>query len=214
MLARRLWSVPGLDLTVCIANFNDNYEDCFMVSRSAADRGCFMTSCYTSHKISDSESIPDRGRRALTSSNRWWKADTPGTVLSVSLASGGERSVRVHRVSKLVSGDKLSTHHGQKGVVKLVRDEDMPWGVGSLGDIVHFDLIMALSSVVNRVTLGQCDEMREAMLRIGLATESSLDLACEAVLYDGKTGVVIERPTGSGQGVVPVRATIHLFKIN
>lgn len=50
---------------------------------------------------------------------------------------------------------------------------------------------MALSSVVNRVTLGQCDELKEAMASIGLMTSKDIELACEATLYDGRSGEVI-----------------------
>lgn len=77
------WSIPGMELTVCVANFNDNYEDSFMVSRSLADRGCFMTSCTTSHKIRDDEVIPDRGYKANTVPNKWWKADDEVYCLSL-----------------------------------------------------------------------------------------------------------------------------------
>lgn len=89
-------------------------------------------------------------------------------------------------------------------MVKLVRQEDMPWGVDSNGRTVQFDLVMA------RMTLGQYDELRQAMLRVGLVTADNIDLGCEATLYDGKTGVVIERAVGSGSGVVPVRASYRI----
>jgi len=35
--------IPGMDVMVCFANFNQNYEDAIMVSKGAAERGMFQS---------------------------------------------------------------------------------------------------------------------------------------------------------------------------
>ncbi|KNZ62517.1 RNA polymerase Rpb2, domain 6 family protein [Puccinia sorghi] len=58
-----------------------------------------------------------------------------------------------------VTGNKLATPHGQKGVMYIMEENKMPVGVLDSADEIEFDIIMSLSSVVNRQTLGQYFEM-------------------------------------------------------
>ena len=175
--------IPGEDLVVCFANFNDTNEDSIMMSKSAADRGLFAHMAYSSHVIKNSERIPNDGEYANINDHRWWKCysrnidvvttpekyaksrhfvsggDGRGKVISRSVTQTGEISVKVLRYSTPVTGDKLASGHGQKGVIKLIDESDMPWGIDENCEPIKFDIIISLSSIVNRVTIGQYYEM-------------------------------------------------------
>lgn len=158
-----VFSLPGEDICICYANFNYNYEDCIMINKSSADKGLFAYTAVSSHLVSPRETIPAVGVVINTSDYRWWKADVPGTVLSVTKNVGGDISITMSRSCELVTGDKLATQHGQKGVAYLMAAEDMPWGIDNKGNDVMFDAVMAVSSLTNRVTMGQYYETQQSM---------------------------------------------------
>lgn len=78
-------------------------------------------------------------------------------MISSSLAENGERQVKVRSYSQLLTGDKISTTHGQKGVVRIMDQGDLPIIVDKGCNMVT-DLYMAVSSVTSRQTLGQVFE--------------------------------------------------------
>lgn len=133
------------------------------------------------------------GRRCAT------HPDGSGTVVSATKTASGQLSVKVLRFSQPVTGDKLATYHGQKGVIKIWPDEDMPWGHDSNGNVVRFDMVMSLSSVTNRLTLGQYYEMVSGATAAGEGRRIVVK-PCDAVyghseteIYDGRTGQCVDR---------------------
>ncbi|KAI0435556.1 hypothetical protein F4803DRAFT_557869 [Xylaria telfairii] len=113
--------------------------------------------------------------------------------------ASGQVSVKMLRFSCPVTGDKVATGHGQKGVIKLWEQEEMPWGVDNHGQPIYFDIVVALSSIVNRLTVGEYYEMvsgaNSAMSgrRLVVNPYAYHNEHKETVLYDGRTGKMIER---------------------
>lgn len=237
--------IPGEDLVVAFANFNDTNEDSIMISKSAAERGLYSHMAYSKHLINSNETVPEIGGYANIYDNRWWKSysqrqDAPptdhkidgrkdsmqpllaggdgrGKIMSKSSTDSGQLSVKVLRYSTPVTGDKLATGHGQKGVVKWISDENMPWGIDDMGQPIKFDIVVALSSISNRLTTGQYYEMvagakaaregRRVVIQPGQYTDEHM----ETVLYDGISGDIIERVDDTGD--IPVLASWGIYRV-
>lgn len=86
--------------------------------------------------------------------NEFLQAETVEVKFSKHLTASGDLSVKVLRYSTVSTGDKLATGHGQKGMVKPIPEYDMPWGVDERGEMLRFDIVVALSSISNRLTAG------------------------------------------------------------
>ena len=237
--------IPGEDLVVAFANFNDTNEDSIMISQSAADRGLFSHMAYSKNLVNSNEIIPEVGKYANIYENRWWKSysqrqhsppvtqnfpdrkdsiepllaggDGRGKIMSKASTDSGQISVKVLRYSTPVTGDKFATGHGQKGVIKRTRDQDMPWGTDDRGNVIKFDIIVSLSSISNRLTAGQYYEMvagakaaregRRLVIQPGEYQEDHL----ETVLYDGTTGDLIERVSEDED--IPVLASWGIYRV-
>lgn len=135
-----------------------------------------------------------------------------GDVVSREITQSGDLSVKSLKFSYPATGDKLGSAHGQKGVIILRNEEDMPWGVDDNGDVIRFDVIMSVSSIVNRQTNGHYYEMVTAVeaLRRGkrmiVEPTGDCDYHTETELYDGRTGDLITRLDADGDEV-PVMAS-------
>jgi DNA-directed RNA polymerase beta subunit len=99
---------------------------------------------------------PIVGQVLTQATDPWWKVPYDGTVIEIKV-DGHCTKVRAEYTAPLMSGDKLSTSHGQKGVAVVV--EHMPIGIDiDTGDTVEFDVCSSVVSVVNRVCPGQIME--------------------------------------------------------
>lgn len=73
-------------------------------------------------------------------------------------------SVKLSSRKPLEVGDKMSSRHGQKGVVSLVvPDKDMPECINDRGEHVKIDLIINPHAFPTRKTMGQIKEMDETL---------------------------------------------------
>lgn len=97
------------------------------------------------------------------------------------------------RFSDPASGDKTATGHGQKGVIKIWREEDMPFGIDDRNNTIKFDMVVAVSSINNRLTVSQYYEIvsgataaREGR-RLVIEPCETQCMHMETVLYHGKT---------------------------
>lgn len=210
--------VPGFMVCMAWANLPPNYEDAMVVSRRFVDMGGFSSTAICAYLLPLGEYVPPSGFTLCSRICRWWKSSCPkyckhqkprdgdkpkrvfstdreptGVVMSSHITPSGEISVRVLSYAQLQTGDKLSTGHGQKGVTNIIEHEDMPFGVTDEGEVIHFDVIMAISSVVNRQTNGQIYEGVAGLqaIRQGKFTISSDEKPCideEVTLFDGCTG--------------------------
>jgi hypothetical protein len=128
--------------------------------------------------VPPSEDIPEVGIRLCCRVYKWWKSDCPpyckhvkgvtstlstgrgviGVVVGTRYTDTGDVSIRVSSFSPLQTGDKLTTGYGQKGVAWIMPEEDMIYGKHPVYGNVRFDIVMACSSIVNRLTTGQVIE--------------------------------------------------------
>lgn len=210
--------VPGFDACICFANFPENYEDAMLVSQRFVDLGGFSSTAVCAYLLPAGEYVPPSGFTLCSRLCRWWKSSCPryckhnkpkpgevprrvfstdreptGVVTSSHITTSGEISVRVLSYAQLQTGDKLSTGHGQKGVTNIVPVEDMPYGITDTGEVIYFDIVMAISSVVNRQTNGQIYEAVSGLqaIRNGTHTVTDATKPCieeEVTLIDGATG--------------------------
>jgi DNA-directed RNA polymerase beta subunit len=141
--------IPGLNLFAIFVNLELTYEDGMVLSRSAAAR--FKYSATVSVYLSPvTDTIPMLGDVVDPFSANWWQNHFHGTVAHKS--AGPEGSVRVVLECQClpVNGDKFTTLHGQKGVVTILDDAQMPSLRGQSADIV-----IGSSSIVKRETISQ-----------------------------------------------------------
>lgn len=214
---------PGASLMTLLMNMAGNYEDAAVVNQAAIDRGLFMCEVESRHVIGSHDEAPSPGDRLSPSKHRWWKMEdidyrraryrngqsfesrnatassgsTYGTVLRVIDGEAGKKTVVVRTIRHLETGDKLASWHGQKYTANVIAAEDMPICYGlSLGASMIPDVVISLSSLVNRQTNGAAMDMAEAMgvlmsrdCRIATAEDavsSTFDIECYVI--DGVTG--------------------------
>ena len=214
--------LPGENVSILYLNTELNYEDSVMVSSRYVDFGGFSTVsvCKFLLPASSSDSIPPIGSRPCRKVNPWWKSPCAprckhnkewveesryhrtvelgrgptGVLLSSRMTSSGDYDVRLRSFQQLSTGDKVTTGHGQKGVVTIVPVEDMPYAITSTGEKVIPDIIMAMSSVVTRQTDGQLYETSKSLesLREGRALvvppASTCELSEDVIVRCGITG--------------------------
>lgn len=239
--------MPGEDLVICYANLNDTYEDSIILSAGSAARGLYAYMGYSSYIVGSHEKVPEVNEYANMKDNPWWKTysrrntyipkegsgtkiqvpkgakpllaggDGRGMVTSKSITQTGDISVKLLRFSTSVTGDKLASGHGQKGVLKLWRDEDMPWGIDENGNTIRFDMVMSLASITNRLTNGHYYEMvsgvkaaKEGRRLVIQPSEYCKDHT-ETTLYDGKTGRMYMRNSPNNE--IPVLASWGICRI-
>lgn len=239
--------MPGEDFVLCYANFNDTYEDSIIMSEGSAARGLFSYMAYSSSLVRSHEKVPEVGEYVNMSDNPWWKVysrrntniprdsgntqikipknassfiaggDGRGKIVSKSITQTGDISIKILRFCTGVTGDKLASGHGQKGVLKLWKDEDMPWGIDENGNDIRFDIIMSLSSITNRLTNGHYYEMVTGVKaagegrRIVVQPSEYCSDHTETTLYDGKTGQMIMRNSETGE--IPILASWGICRI-
>ena len=167
--------VPGLNLRVVFCNTSLTYEDGMILSRSAAMRFKYQATHTITLSLGEGSSIR-LNDKIQPCSKYWWQYPYPGTVSSLEVTRLGMVSVRVTRTGYPVDGDKFTTLHGQKGIVTIVSDEDMPIVKGRYAEIV-----IGSTSIVKRSTPSQlieaaiCHYIVESLERtMPVTTESAL----------------------------------------
>lgn len=117
------------------------------------------------------------------------------------------------------NGDKVATLHGQKAVVLLWPPQDMPWVV-SKGKVIPLDMIVSITSITKRGTLGQIAEAGLGIRALDqgrrITVEGTSTEVCDHVgrLVDGRTGSSMQGPSGHETdctwGAWHVMATMHM----
>lgn len=236
-----MWDIfPGEDLTVCYMNMPENFDDSMVVSQSVADRGAFSALSMCTYRISEQEKVPEIGETLCNKKYKWWKVDCTdtcvckvrgtrrwistsgriptGRVHSASRTEDGSMSIKVLSFSQMLTGDKISTTHGQKGVVRLVNKEDLPILIMKDGSEFIADIYIAVGTIVSRQTNGQIYESgyglrgaRDGVMHTVREPDNTHTDTCEYIM-DPCTGKVIYRQIPSGK-VEPIRATVGITRI-
>lgn len=225
-------NIPGQAMMVAFINANDTYEDAVIMSNGSTARGLYSYMAFSAHLINGNEKVPDPGGKVNIKDNRWWKVyardtdyrhikltdgrtpirthpEKAGTVISKSDTASGQISVKVLRVSSPATGDKTATWHGQKGVLKLWPDEDMPYGIDEYGNVLKFDMVVSLASITNRLTMGQYYEMISGAYatrtgrRVVVKPHDIHNMHLSTVIYDGRTGLLVTRTASYGEDEDP-----------
>lgn len=235
-----LWDIyPGEDLTICYMNTDTNYEDSMMLSSAFADRGGFASLSLCTYRISEADEIPDVGEKLCGKKYKWWKMECTSTCVckmkngnKLVSTSANIPSARVHQIirtedgaisikvlsfSQILTGDKISTMHGQKGVVHIIPQHELP--VISMKDGTTFiaDLYMAVGSIVSRQTSGQVFEssygLRAARSGIRSVVEGDINKATESgYIINSVTGKLVTEQYPDGT-IRPISATVGITRI-
>ncbi|RKF74155.1 hypothetical protein GcC1_086018 [Golovinomyces cichoracearum] len=187
-----IWDIlPGEDMLVCFCNLPLNYDDAMMVSYTFANYGGFETLSVCTYRFFSNDTIPALGEEICGKKYKWWKMPCSNhcvckgfkpsinmeknvmkivsdprvpsaVVLESYTAENGEYQIRVLSHAQLLTGDKISTTHGQKGVIRMLQSHDLPMIVMKDGSTMVADLNMAVGSVTSRQTVGQIFESSQA----------------------------------------------------
>lgn len=210
--------LPGENVSILYLNHELNYEDSIMVSSRYAELGGFSTVSVCRYLLPATDYVPPVGSTVCSVLSPWWKSKcspqckhtkdyvetskalspfyTPtATLIHHHYTKTGEQSVRVKSFEQFQTGNKLSTGHGQKGVATVVPYEDMPVCLLNDGTSMIPDVVMAMSSIITRQTLGQLYEsaacwkaLRGDRSNTVVETGETEDLSEEVVVLDGCTG--------------------------
>jgi DNA-directed RNA polymerase beta subunit len=125
------------------------YEDGMVLSRSAAKK--FEYTAYVSVQLNPAVSkVPNVGDTVEPYGESWWQNHFKGEITSRRPGSNGKVAITVSATCYPVNGDKLTTLHGQKGVITILEDVDMPLVKGT-----RVELVIGSSSVIKRETISQ-----------------------------------------------------------
>lgn len=170
---------PGENPLVLYFNDEDSYEDAMYVSSKYVDLGGFSTVSTCRYVLPHGDPVPEPNQKMCRVLFPWWKNPcdrycrhtkewtmsngrfcstqrTPtGRAISSIMNESGEWTVLIKSYQQLQTGDKITTGHGQKGVAKILRVEDMPQIVLEDGETMIPDVVVAMSSIICRQTNGQ-----------------------------------------------------------
>lgn len=240
--------LPGEDMMVCFANHPLNYDDAMIISSKFADYGGFETLSICTYRISARDTIPEKGEELCMKKHQWWKVPCPkyclckdgkfkreryddkikriisdprtptGLVIESNIAENGEWQIKILSHSQIITGDKISTMHGQKGVVRIVPMEDLPMVVMPDGQTFTADLYIAVGSITSRQTVGQMYESGAAYRAVRDSevdkVESSSEMKTEECKYlmDGISGQIIMTELENGK-IRPVEASVGFIRV-
>ena len=106
-------------------NTEHTYEDGFVMSSSAVTK--FQYNCVHIIRFNSSSGLYIKeGDIIKPMSKGWWQRLDPGKVIKIIPNATGDLTVMILRVGYPVNRDKFTTIPGQKGVITILQDENMP----------------------------------------------------------------------------------------
>jgi hypothetical protein len=175
----------GWNLNVAIMPyFGYNVEDAIVVSESASKK--FATekySIYSTQLNTSYDKIIECKRKVgdfISKKDILFKAYHPSEITTIEIVRSQQDgqicniieaehcfSIKISNQKPLEVGDKMSSRHGQKGIVSLiVPDKDMPEYVNDNGEKEKIELIINPHAFPTRKTMGQIKEMNETLREV------------------------------------------------
>jgi hypothetical protein len=233
----------GENISVLYLNLPDTYEDAIIVSQKYVDNGGFNTMSLCKYLISTSDAVPEVNQKMCSVVFIWWKGACEkgclhtleytkstskfyrvgrihtGVVTAVNFTDSGDYSITIRSFQQLQTGDKLTTGHGQKGVVKITDYIDMPIAHMDDGQTYIPDIVVAMSSIICRQTNGQLyetqhglDVLKNNAFRI-VGDNDTLDNFEEVYVTDGMTGKYFTT-IDANENIIPTRASFGYVRVN
>jgi len=144
---------PGLNLTVVFISMGAYpAEDAFVMSESAASMFTYKKGiCVTVPFAVGSKYVP--GSMIPPCVHEFWPMPCVGNVTHSFVTPENKVRLYIERECRATNGDKFTTIHGQKGVVTILPDGEMPLLYEDRARVVDF--VMSPASVFKRGTPGQ-----------------------------------------------------------
>lgn len=177
--------ISGENLKIGLINNNNNYEDCFLLSSAAVERGVFAYKVITSTTVDMHDVKVKVGQDVTMDNSTWWCLPFPAKIIDMQNTNDSRVRLRLERDAVPSDGDKMSTLHGQKGIVRVTPKDEMPCAMDDDGNLIEFDLVIAISSVLSRVTTGQVYELRAGRIVKEMGLESREDASFMKMNCDG-----------------------------
>lgn len=161
--------IPGRPLLILVSNWMLNYEDSGILNERVNDQKLFAYKSIVYHPVPHGERTYNIGE-IIDSSTVWWKPAYKGKILKQGVSVSKSRYIVASALREEIEiGDKLGNSAGQKVTISCVTpDERMPVCIDcDTNEEFTPDLIMAASSIFNRVTAGQIYEIWAGMNAVG-----------------------------------------------
>lgn len=167
--------IPSIPASVGIMDDILVYEDGWIVSHSFALSHGYVV--YQKHWVADIGDIAVGSRVSRTTT--WWKYYTTGIIISIQPSDTGKSYiVETRRNESITDGVKMCTAFGNKGVVTVVNDDEMP--ITPDGD--RIEVIIGSTTCIKRCSFAQL----MAMNTNGLDNREPTTHKMMDVVFDGR----------------------------
>lgn len=164
----------GHDLNVAIMPWKGyNIEDAIVISKSASIK--FKSKKIKIYRENDINiiGIYVKKNQSIKKGDLLYKTYNPNNIKTIELIYSEQDGIIeditsslkyikivITKTRNLEVGDKMTSRHGQKGVVSLIlKDEDMPYYINDNNETIRIELMINPHAFPSRMTMGQIHEM-------------------------------------------------------